>query len=291
MENYQFENEYDLLAKDGIDFFQIKSYSQRACAPAHIHSAIEILFIQAGSFQIFADDVPYIVREGDTVLFRSNTIHRVYALEEKECSYYVLKVQPTLICDFAFQDQSSKYLIHFTLNSQDKKSVWTAPESVQAGIHTALATLIREFEEKAYCFDLSMKINTAAILLALLRSSKQNIEADENLSNENMVRRIYNTVLYINSHYPENLTAEACGNQVYMSYSYFSRCFRKVTGKSFKEYLNTVRINHAEKALLTSQQSITEIASACGFNSVSYFIATYKKLKGVTPLEFRKTCR
>jgi len=73
----------------------------------------------------------------------------------------------------------------------------------------------------------------------------------------------------------------------YMSYSYFSRCFYRITGKSFKEYLNLTRINRAEKAILTTDKSVTEIAGDCGFNSVSYFISTYKKLKGVTPLSLR----
>ena len=81
----------------------------------------------------------------------------------------------------------------------------------------------------------------------------------------------------------QNITAEDCSKIACMSYSYFSRSFRAVTGKNFKEYLNQVRVAHAEKALLTSDKSVTEVAAHCGYDNVSYFISVYKRIKGVTP--------
>jgi len=68
-----------------------------------------------------------------------------------------------------------------------------------------------------------------------------------------------------------------------MSYSYFSRSFRRVTGLSFKKYLNQTRINRAEQMLLTGNGSVSEIAMECGYNSISYFISVYKSIKGTTP--------
>ena len=53
---------------------------------------------------------------------------------------------------------------------------------------------------------------------------------------------------------------------------------------SFKEYLNLTRVNHAERLLMTTQKSVTEISSLCGYNNVSYFISVYRRLKGRTPL-------
>ena len=54
-------------------------------------------------------------------------------------------------------------------------------------------------------------------------------------------------------------------------------------GKSFREYLNMTRINRAQQMLLTTNKSVTEISSACGYNNVSHFIATYRQIKGITP--------
>ena len=62
-----------------------------------------------------------------------------------------------------------------------------------------------------------------------------------------------------------------------------------MTSKKPMEYLNSYRVEKAAAKLLTSDASITDIAYSCGFNDLSYFIKTFKSLKGVTPARFRKS--
>jgi AraC-like DNA-binding protein len=94
---------------------------------------------------------------------------------------------------------------------------------------------------------------------------------------------IYRTIRRINRSYSEPLSAELCAREVGMSYSYFSRSFKRITSKSFKEYLNEVRINNAERLLLGGDMSVTEIALECGYTNPSYFISVYRAMKGTTP--------
>ena len=54
-------------------------------------------------------------------------------------------------------------------------------------------------------------------------------------------------------------------------------------GKTFKEYLCGVRMSRAHAMLLYGDLSVTEVASACGYSNLSYFVAEYKKVFGVTP--------
>ncbi|MBQ6824219.1 MAG: helix-turn-helix transcriptional regulator, partial [Clostridia bacterium] len=62
-------------------------------------------------------------------------------------------------------------------------------------------------------------------------------------------------------------TAEDCSSHVFLSYSYFSRSFKRITGHTFKDYLNITRINQAEKALVSTRKPITEIAAECGLTT------------------------
>ena len=94
---------------------------------------------------------------------------------------------------------------------------------------------------------------------------------------------IYRAVVHIRRHFKEDLSAEALAARMGVSYSYFSRSFGRVVGKSFKEYLNLTRVNYAEQLLLTTGKSVTEIAAECGYNNVSYFISVYRRMKGTTP--------
>ena len=73
-----------------------------------------------------------------------------------------------------------------------------------------------------------------------------------------------------------------------LSPTYFSKKFKLITGMGFKEYLNYVRLKHAQTALLTSDSSITDIALEYGFNDSNYFKDLFKKVYGKSPREYRK---
>jgi len=63
--------------------------------------------------------------------------------------------------------------------------------------------------------------------------------------------------------------------------------FKQVTGISFKEYLNKVRIEEAKSLLEHTDYSIMEIAVACGYSDQSYFTKVFKKATGITPKQYR----
>ncbi|MGB3986308.1 MAG: helix-turn-helix transcriptional regulator, partial [Limnochordia bacterium] len=69
---------------------------------------------------------------------------------------------------------------------------------------------------------------------------------------------------------------------------YLSRMFKTVTGLTLIEYLNTIRIQEAQKLLADENLSITEIASLVGYDSQTYFGRMFKRITGLTPREYRK---
>ena len=91
----------------------------------------------------------------------------------------------------------------------------------------------------------------------------------------------------MSEHYAE-ITEQEVAQYCNLSYHHFSRLFKKETGQSFKEYLVGLKISEAEKMLLTTQKSITEISQATGFTTSSYFSATFKRKHGITPTVFRR---
>ena len=74
-----------------------------------------------------------------------------------------------------------------------------------------------------------------------------------------------------------------------MSPKYFCYFFKEMTAKTPVEYLNGYRIEKATKMLLNTNDSVTDVAYSCGFNDLSYFIKTFKQIKGITPAKFRKS--
>lgn len=69
---------------------------------------------------------------------------------------------------------------------------------------------------------------------------------------------------------------------------YIGCFFKSMTGKTPIEYLNEYRIEKACHKLRYTDMPVTDIAFSCGFSDLSYFIKTFKRLKGVSPGKYRK---
>mgnify|MGYP003296011420 CR=1 FL=1 len=68
----------------------------------------------------------------------------------------------------------------------------------------------------------------------------------------------------------------------------FSGYFKKITGKSFNEYLNYIRIYKAKRMLVDSEKNISEIAYDIGFSTPSYFINCFRAQTGITPMAYKQ---
>ena len=77
--------------------------------------------------------------------------------------------------------------------------------------------------------------------------------------------------------------------KVHLTPNYFSQCFHESIGMSFQNYLQNLRIEQAYKLIKASKLTVTEICFSCGFNSLPYFITTFKKRYGESPGQVRKS--
>lgn len=98
---------------------------------------------------------------------------------------------------------------------------------------------------------------------------------------------IFSILQYINTHYSEKMTLEDLSHRANLSPIYFHRLFVKVTQSTPAMYIQQVRLDRAKYMLLRTNMTCSEIASACGFNSPSYFNYVFKKQFKITPNEYR----
>jgi len=143
MRNYSIEVEPKALTEDGMEFFPLDIEPHAFGTRAHIHEAIEIIFVESGSFRMFAGDREYFVREGDMMLFRSNTIHSIIACESEHNRYYVLKVKPSLIFDLASKDSALGYVMRFVLSGENSKTHWSSDELCKSDIYLSFERMTK----------------------------------------------------------------------------------------------------------------------------------------------------
>ena len=103
--------------------------------------------------------------------------------------------------------------------------------------------------------------------------------------------RIAEVVDFIVKEFSETLSVGDAAKMAGMTEITFSRNFQTVTGHSFVEFLNRIRIGEACGMLYASDDQIITISQAAGFKNLANFNRHFLKVKGMTPSEYRETAR
>ncbi|GGA28842.1 response regulator transcription factor [Paenibacillus physcomitrellae] len=92
---------------------------------------------------------------------------------------------------------------------------------------------------------------------------------------------------YIEQNIAKEITLEEVANLVGLTPNYFSLYFKKTTGTTFINYRMKKRIELAEQLLALPHYRIVDVAHEIGYEDYSHFAKTFRKIKGLTPTEFR----
>lgn len=104
--------------------------------------------------------------------------------------------------------------------------------------------------------------------------------------NEERINRVCG---YIQKHSAESISLDKAAGLVGLTNSAFCKFFKRVTGKTFSDYVNDIRTGNACRMLTESDKTINEIAFASGFESLTYFNRVFLKKKKMTPRDFRNS--
>jgi AraC-like DNA-binding protein len=100
--------------------------------------------------------------------------------------------------------------------------------------------------------------------------------------------RINRVCELISRRFRENVTQSEASRVAKMSGPSFSRFFRRATNRTFRAFLNEVRVGHASRLLLESDRTIAEICYDSGFGNLSNFNRQFLKLRKVSPRDYRR---
>ena len=92
---------------------------------------------------------------------------------------------------------------------------------------------------------------------------------------------------YIDSHYQEDISLNACASIFHVNTAYLSTTFKKITGMGFSDYLTGKRMETAKILLTGTALGINEIAVLTGYDNTRYFSQSFRKYTGITPTDYR----
>lgn len=266
-----------------------RNVGKKVCASAHYHELVEFLYCTRGKAQAILGNKEYCFSEGDLIMINSNEAHAIYSLTD-DLDYIVVQFVPELLYSTEKSVFETSYILPFVLSNSGHQRVFTQNELKGTPVEALVKNILKEITEKEYGYELSVHADICNLFLWIIRYWKQNNTSPE-ISCElepgviTMLKKVFD---YVKAKYREDITAKDAARIANLSYSYFSRLFKSVVNISFTDYLNSVRLSEAERLLVKTEKSMTEIAMDTGFSTSSYFILKFRDKNNISPLAYRK---
>ncbi|MBP3543379.1 MAG: helix-turn-helix transcriptional regulator [Lachnospiraceae bacterium] len=247
---------------------------------AHVHPYYELYYLISGKRRIFVNHTIYLVNKGDIVAIEKGALHRTTYLADKTHERINIHFTDEFIEPLFAEFGKETVLKCF------KNPHMTIPASRREYVDNLMQRMEYEFKLPDAFSKHLLKNHLYELLIFLIRCQEFQYSTMEELDAVDEV--IQEVAKYICMNYNTQITLEDAAKQANMSAAYFSRKFKRTTGFGFKEYLSNVRLKEAATLLLETNDSITDIALRCGYNDSNYFGDVFKKMKGMSPYQYRK---
>ena len=134
-----------------------------------------------------------------------------------------------------------------------------------------------------------MVSNGLEILSLIANHRVDKAEGLTDLSQEPGVDEMVAYIRHLDTHFFEATTIDEASSSIGIPRRRFTQLFRGVTGQTWLNYVQELRVEHACKLLETTDRPITSIAFECGFAELSTFYRAFRKMRDVTPSAWRRT--
>ncbi|HEY8783272.1 MAG TPA: AraC family transcriptional regulator [Mucilaginibacter sp.] len=253
--------------------------------PLHYHEEYELnLILNAkGAKRVVGDGVG-VIDDMELVFIGPNIYHAWFT---HQCTNQVIK-EVTIqfhkdLFDETFLRRNQVSFLKNMFNNAQRGILFSQETTA------AIAERILNLNQKSR-FDAVLEL--LSILHSLSLSSNIQLLSDPGFSGESFhfkSRRIEKVFEYMYNNYDKHITLAEVARIANMPQVSFSRFIKKRTGKTFIESLNEIRLGHASRMLIDTNDTIAGIAYKCGFNNISNFNRTFKRKKLCIPREFRET--
>ena len=252
----------------------------------HQHNYIEMIWLYRGDVTHYINDTQLNMESGDLLLMNQFTCHieRKLSKEDIEIIFIIRpeffniplkmmqgenEIKSFLINSLRQNKPSPQYLFFHTTGQQNAKNL----------LENLIYASCQETEKNIIC-----QYTTGLLFLQLLEHTQDIIRSFSHNERDIIIRETLN---YIDSNY-NSVTLNQIAEEFHHSPSRMSKIIKEGTGFTFQQLLIKKRFQKALQLLLDTDLQIEAIAIHVGYENLSYFYRTFKKLYGMTPRQYRK---
>ncbi len=258
----------------------------------HKHEFIEIVYVLSGKATHIIDGKKYEVKKGDISVINRLEKHSFYAdenCEEKFVAYDLMFTPDFLNNDILsgkdFSMLSNSFLF-YSLFPDENGYIrrLNLIKNCNFEFKNVFDKIYHEYKSRNTGYLNLIRVYTAELIIKLFRK----IESSENNLLTSSQKDIVDSVIdYIKTNYNISIRMEDISSKLFFNKNYIGKLFKQQTGMPVSDFIREIRVNEACRILSETNEIISSVASACGYNDMKSFYTAFKKSTGVTPKEYR----
>lgn len=233
----------------------------------------QLLYVASGKAHFYFDnsEEDTIVPAGHMVIYRP-----------KEPQKYV----------YYGDEQAEVYWVHFTgsniKNMLRSYGITDDMRVINTGTSLEYTKIFKQMIQELQRRQADYKELLAILLRQIFISIHRQLTREHKLKHDYLDAEIEMAVQYFHDNYNTEINVEEYAASRGMSVSWFIRNFKQYTNTTPMQYIVSIRITNAQMLLETTSYNVTEIGNIIGYDNPLYFSRIFRKLKGVSPSEYRK---
>ena len=265
--------------------FRVKQYADpcRDKKPYwHFHPEMEMVFIEGGSGKRHIGNHVSYFQGGDLLLIGSNLPH--YGFTDRltgNKSETIIQMREDFLGE-QFMSLPEMNQVHRLLEKSKRGVAFYGETKEQVGEQILSMVNMERFERLLTLLKL-LKILATSTEQSVLNVNGPILEVQ--VEDNDRMRIIYR---HVRENFKEPIPLHVIADTVSMTEPAFCRYFKKMSGKTFTQFVNEYRLVHASKLLAESSMSISEACFESGYNNFSHFNKQFKNYTGKSPSQYRK---
>lgn len=266
---------------------QVRTHTRFVYFPKHRHNYVEVIYMCKGTTTHIIDGNEVVLEEGDLLFLNQNAVQEILPAGKDDLAINFI-IQPQFF-DRAFEmiGADDNLLRDFLVGSlcEDRR------RTSYLYFHVADVLPIQNLVENMVWSLLNNQMNrrscnqlTMGLLVLHLLNHIEKMEAGGKAYHQEFEVTVLN---YVGTRYKDGSLAELAEVMGYSVY-WLSHEIKKRTGKTYKELVQTKRMNQAAYMLTNSGVPVAEVIRMVGYDNTSYFYRKFKERYGVSPKEFRE---
>ena len=267
-----------------IEFYHLDKSHHRYEMNLHWHPEAELILVHKGRFVLHLNKQVHVLASGDAAFINPGTLHRGIP---EDCVYECAVFKSEMLSPPGVA--AGKYVKPITAQAATVRECYRGGRDAGDGAVIAeIAHLFSLLSKKPPQYELAVYAALYSLFYTLYSAGAVEKTASPH-AHEKQTAQLTRLLSWIDENYASPITLSSLSKVSGFNEKYLCRFFKEQTSYTPIDYINRLRVEKAADGMLNHRLSVTEAAFANGFNDSAYFSKVFRKIKGMTPTEFKRS--